>query len=93
MPDEHDAPTAGGSYKDAVASAKMNVTGTGEESLARSTNTQTGAWAESGRTCKRRNYADIIADASDKKSVQNILYVKIFCFGRHWKASFRGTWH
>ena len=79
MLDPDPAPTLSGNDKNlnGTTGNELNVTGTGEESLARSTNTQTGAWAESGRTCKRRNYADIIADASDKKSVQNILYVTI----------------
>ena len=76
MPDEDDAPTAGGSYKDVVACAKMNVTGTGEESPASTTNSSR-AWADNGVTCKKRNYADIITEANDERSVQNILYIYI----------------
>ena len=77
MTDEDDAPTTGGTYKDAVASNEMNVTGTVEESSASSTNSHSRTWAENGITCKKRNYADIITEASDARSIQNVLYISI----------------
>jgi len=77
MPDEDDAPTTGGTYKDAVASNEMNVTGTVEESSARNNHSQSRAWADSGVTCKKRNYADIVTEASDARSIQNVLYISV----------------
>ena len=63
--------------KEIVDNNKGNVTGTGERSLASDTLPRSGIDVNYGVTCKKRNYADIISEANDNRSLQNALYVTV----------------
>ena len=66
-----------GKETEAVPGNMQAVTGTGEESSASGTSLRERALGDSGVTCRMRNYADIIAEARDSRSIQNTLYISI----------------
>ena len=64
--------------KEVVDNREGNVTGTRERSLASDTLPRSGGIvANNGVTCKKRNYAEIISEAKDNRSLQNTLYVTV----------------
>ena len=63
--------------KEVVDNREGNVTGTRERSLASDALPRSDAVTNNGVICKKRNYADIISEAKDNRSLQNALYINV----------------